>query len=623
MVIDNVIVKINVWFGFQSAIRAKLKELKVRYDEELPDYILVMVANKKTRQQMHDDLNLFLEDCTTEFVEWLHDQVLKKLQKVTVAKKKSRELVPMVVVKQEEERKKRKISATSFLEDQAVEQTERHSDKNKIEKQQSGQKQQTSSRSSVSNQNSEHKNTEKNSKIIYDKNRTDETLHNRSESISSKRQNVTHDDSKMDEDALEDSAAKTTDLMHHNQSETSGRSMKRSLDTSSAENRYDDAEKEDNAKRSKTSEEEKEDATSLSSSDASKKLKSCVNKPKITSVVSVKDRLGVASLRKKFDSYREKEDSSRYHTEKRFENSYHYDNNRNRNRNFEVDSRASRRNRDNDHDEMNKIADARSRIESSKNERLNKNAEFREKSQSSSTKMDTTAKKSVCTIKNRLGVASADIKMQKQPVKQQEPVNYRHNSKSFEQTGGNSSGNSSKNIKNRLGPLKNNFKPAVQNKKQSRSSEEYEAPNFDTEEKMEEEDELNTHEELRTGPVKSHIVAINRSATEVCWPPNSVAKIEKKRPRMSDEVSSSTTQHFKSYLNKAKKEAPSDLDKDVEDTKLPSKVIVAPRPLKPLQPLQKRATQSLLLRAVAEANQSVVAQKNPEPSLVVSFFVTN
>lgn len=103
----------------QSAIRAKLLELGVRYDEELPDYILVMVVNKKSRQQMHDDLNLFLESCTTPFVDWLHDQVLKKLQKVTVAKKKSlREFVPTVVVKQEEERKKKKTT-TSFLEDRS------------------------------------------------------------------------------------------------------------------------------------------------------------------------------------------------------------------------------------------------------------------------------------------------------------------------------------------------------------------------------------------------------------------------------------------------------------------------------------------------------------------------
>lgn len=78
----------------------------MRYDEELPDYILVMVVNKKTRQQMFEDLNLFLESSTEPFVEWLHDQVLKKLQKVTIAKKK-RELVPTVVVKQEEERRKK------------------------------------------------------------------------------------------------------------------------------------------------------------------------------------------------------------------------------------------------------------------------------------------------------------------------------------------------------------------------------------------------------------------------------------------------------------------------------------------------------------------------------------
>ena len=91
-----------------------------------------MVVNKKSRQQMHEDLYLFLENCTTPFVDWLHDQVLKKLQKVTAAKKKSlREFVPTVVVKQEEERKKRKTSTTSFLEDQAANQTiEKSSNKN-------------------------------------------------------------------------------------------------------------------------------------------------------------------------------------------------------------------------------------------------------------------------------------------------------------------------------------------------------------------------------------------------------------------------------------------------------------------------------------------------------------
>ncbi|KAH9633613.1 hypothetical protein HF086_014581 [Spodoptera exigua] len=68
----------------RSAIKAKLTELGCYVDDELPDYVMVMVANKRTRAQMEDDLQLFLGDNTELFVNWLH-QVLKKLQKVTVA----------------------------------------------------------------------------------------------------------------------------------------------------------------------------------------------------------------------------------------------------------------------------------------------------------------------------------------------------------------------------------------------------------------------------------------------------------------------------------------------------------------------------------------------------------
>ena len=52
-------------------------------DDELPDYIMVMVANKRSRQQMEDDLQLFLGDSTITFTAWLHT-VLSKLQQVTV-----------------------------------------------------------------------------------------------------------------------------------------------------------------------------------------------------------------------------------------------------------------------------------------------------------------------------------------------------------------------------------------------------------------------------------------------------------------------------------------------------------------------------------------------------------
>ncbi|KAJ8945431.1 hypothetical protein NQ318_009887 [Aromia moschata] len=64
----------------RSAIKAKLLELN--YDE-LPDYIMVMVANKRSKSQMNEDLNLFLSTKTSTFVDWLHI-VLKKLKEVTV-----------------------------------------------------------------------------------------------------------------------------------------------------------------------------------------------------------------------------------------------------------------------------------------------------------------------------------------------------------------------------------------------------------------------------------------------------------------------------------------------------------------------------------------------------------
>lgn len=593
-------------------------ELGVRYDEELPDYILVMVVNKKSRQQMHDDLNLFLEDCTTIFVDWLHDQVLKKLQKVTVAKKKSsRDFVPTVVVKQEEEKKKRKISATSFLEDQVAESSEKPLDKNaKNDKQQLMQKPQTSS---VPNQNLEQnhsKSAEKIVKIVQSRNKADEAYSESHQDLASTKRpqkSSARDDNTTKETATsEDFDGKIADL-HRDQrlSETSDRSLKRTLDASSS---HDNSEKRNNdAKRPKPSEEEKEDVIAPSSSDtAFRKLKSCVNRPKITSVVSVKTRLGVTSPRKKFEIYREKEDNSRYRpSEKRFDKPHRYDDGRSRSRNFEMDDRNPRRNRDGDflrHHETNKVNDVRSRIESSKNERLGKSVESRERTQNVSLKTDI-AKKSVFTIKDRLGITGINNKIQKQSVKSQETAEHKHNPKSSEQIG-----NNSKNIKDRLGPLRNNFKPLH---KRPRSGED-ESLNFEKEEKEEEGDEteLDNDDQTLAGPVKSRIVAVNRPAF------STVGKIDKKRIKVSNKPLFNATQHSgypgsaKLQLDKNRGES-SDVDEDVEDTKLPSKVIVTPRPLKPLQPTQKRATQSLLLRAVAEANQSVVKQKNPEPSLLV------
>ncbi|KAK6478999.1 zinc finger CCCH domain-containing protein 14-like [Huso huso] len=67
----------------RAAIKGKLQELGAYVDEELPDYIMVMVANKKNAQQMTDDLSLFLGNNTVKFTIWLHG-VLEKLRSVAV-----------------------------------------------------------------------------------------------------------------------------------------------------------------------------------------------------------------------------------------------------------------------------------------------------------------------------------------------------------------------------------------------------------------------------------------------------------------------------------------------------------------------------------------------------------
>ncbi|KAM9229035.1 LOW QUALITY PROTEIN: zinc finger CCCH domain-containing protein 14-like [Dugong dugon] len=65
-----------------SASKGKLQELGAYVDEELPDYIMVMVANKKSQDQMTEDLSLFLENNTVRFTVSLHG-VLDKLHSVT------------------------------------------------------------------------------------------------------------------------------------------------------------------------------------------------------------------------------------------------------------------------------------------------------------------------------------------------------------------------------------------------------------------------------------------------------------------------------------------------------------------------------------------------------------
>lgn len=79
----------------RAAIKTKLVELGAYVDDELPDYIMVMIANKKTKEQMTQDLSLFLGDSTVSFTTWLQG-VLDHLQAIAAeAKQRSKEQPPL------------------------------------------------------------------------------------------------------------------------------------------------------------------------------------------------------------------------------------------------------------------------------------------------------------------------------------------------------------------------------------------------------------------------------------------------------------------------------------------------------------------------------------------------
>lgn len=487
---------------FQSAIRAKLLELGVRYDEELPDYILVMVVNKKTRQQMHEDLHLFLENSTTPFVDWLHDQVLKKLQKVTIAKKKpTREFVPTVVVKQEEERKKKKN--TTIIPDDC-----------KIKEEITPKAVVKSPPIRVKTVNSPIK-EQINDKIAQ-------------EEVDSPKINPPIEPKVSKNTPSEPTTPRALEKNDFNL-HTPKKILEKEQETPRPE------------KRAKDTNEEPESPE--------KRLKSCVNKPKITSVVSVKTRLGIASPRNKFEVHRDRGESEhRRGSEKRVERRLYEPVNRReqfRGRNVEEEGPKRPREESKNRTMMNnrnKIVDTSEKINFSLKSRLDNSSGG---------------------IKDRLGVGNK-LKNKETVEENQRTIN--------------------KNIKTRLGPVKSKF--IALGRLGSASG-----PRPTLKDNLFEEDLECEEEEAIIGPVKSHIIAVKNSVGE---------KTDKRSGKGIKEIT----------IDKD--------DKEDEGKALASKVIVTPRPLKPLQPVQKRATQSLLLRAVAEANQSVVKQKNPEPVLLVS-----
>jgi len=63
----------------RQSITTKLHELNADIDDEVPDYILLMIGNKRTRSQIRSELGLFMSDDDTEhFCVWLF-KILDKL----------------------------------------------------------------------------------------------------------------------------------------------------------------------------------------------------------------------------------------------------------------------------------------------------------------------------------------------------------------------------------------------------------------------------------------------------------------------------------------------------------------------------------------------------------------
>ena len=58
-------------------MKEKLVEIGEYVDDQLTDYVMIMVSNKKSEKQMAEDLELFLGgiDQSTKFSSWLHSNL--------------------------------------------------------------------------------------------------------------------------------------------------------------------------------------------------------------------------------------------------------------------------------------------------------------------------------------------------------------------------------------------------------------------------------------------------------------------------------------------------------------------------------------------------------------------
>ncbi|XP_062523498.1 zinc finger CCCH domain-containing protein 14-like [Corticium candelabrum] len=81
--------------SFKLSVKQKLQDLGKYIDEELPEYVMVMVGNSRSHAQMASDLKVFLGSSTVVFTDWLF-QKLSKLSSDATNESDSREGTPLL-----------------------------------------------------------------------------------------------------------------------------------------------------------------------------------------------------------------------------------------------------------------------------------------------------------------------------------------------------------------------------------------------------------------------------------------------------------------------------------------------------------------------------------------------
>jgi len=69
----------------KTAVKDKLAQMDCLIDDDLPNYIMIMMANRKSKKEMTEALHLFLNERTNDFTTWLYqmlDSIRKRREKI-------------------------------------------------------------------------------------------------------------------------------------------------------------------------------------------------------------------------------------------------------------------------------------------------------------------------------------------------------------------------------------------------------------------------------------------------------------------------------------------------------------------------------------------------------------